>query len=251
MPIVLGFLVATLVGLTGMGGGVLMVPLLILGLGLPTAEAVGTSLLFITLSKFVAAPIYMMRKQVDYKVAALQLLGGAPGVIIGVWLLDRMNTKAMQPYVLALVGLTILVLAVLSLVKSFLPKPAETKDRRTLLPWITFPIGLEVGFSSAGAGALGALSLMYCTPLSVSTIVGTDLLFGTAVSALGGGLHFASGNVNPGLLTQLCLGGIAGAATGAWLGTRVPSRPLRTALTAVLVVLGGQLLWKGLEVIVR
>lgn len=247
MDYLIGFLVAAAVGLTGVGGGTLTVPLLILGLGVPAAEAVGTSLLFVTVTKLAATPVYFARGQVDRRAAFLLLAGGLPGVAAGSLLLARMRTEHLQPLVLFLVGLTIVVMALTSLWKLFRrPSGAVGSPRERWLPWLAAPIGLEVGFSSAGAGALGSLALMEFTALPAAKIVGTDLLFGLVVSAVGGGLHFAAGNVNQTLLWHLCLGGVLGATLGAHLATRFPSRALRTALTFFLVALGSQLFWRGL-----
>ena len=138
----------------------------------------------------------------------------------------------------------------LTFLKPLLAKTAP-RDRSHLLPWLALPIGLEVGFSSAGAGALGSLVLLSCTTLAPSAVVGTDLFFGLVISGAGGAWHALTQPINTALLLQLCAGGVAGALIGAWLGTRIPTRALRTALSAVLFLLGGQLCWKGLEVIAR
>ena len=84
-----------------------------------------------------------------------------------------------------------------------------------------------------------------------SKIVGTDLMFGLAIAALGGSVHLATGNLNQHLLLALSSGGVFGALCGAWLGTKVPARALRVALSTVMVLLGQQLLWKGLEAMSR
>jgi uncharacterized membrane protein YfcA len=116
---------------------------------------------------------------------------------------------------------------------------------------LAFPIGLEVGFSSAGAGALGNLVLMECTSLPTGSVVGTDLLFGLAITAIGGGLHLMAGNVERALLLHLCAGGIPGVFAGAWLSAWLPSRQLRAGLTAFLMLLGAQIAWRGLADLVH
>jgi uncharacterized protein len=252
MEVLTGFAIAMIVGLTGMGGGPLSVPILTLVLGLPAAEAVGTSLLFVMVTKLTATPIYFVRKQIDFSVMRRLALGGVPGVILGSLLLSKLNTAALQPMVLSVIGATIALLAAVSLWKlrhKTAQRPAVA--RLYLLPWLAFPIGLELGFSAAGAGALGSLIMMYCTTIPANQIVGTDLLFGLTLATVGGGLHLAAGHVNPGLLLNLCIGGVAGATTGALIGTRLPARPLRLALSTLLVYLGGQLFWKGFQGFVR
>lgn len=251
MEMLIGFVIAVLVGVTGVGGGSLTVPVLTLFLAVPTAEAVGTALLFVTVTKLIAVPVYLYRRQVDFGVLKRLLVGGLPGVIAGSFILSRINSARLQPLVLAAVGSTIAVMALLSLWKLRHHAPRPVEPRLGWLPWCAAPIGLEVGFSSAGAGALGSLLLIYATTLEAGTIVGTDLVFGLVLSAVGGGLHLAGGHVAGPLLAKLCLGGIAGAMLGAQLGSRVPSRPLKAALSAVLVFLGGQLFWKGMQAFAR
>lgn len=249
MEVLLGFCIAMVVGLTGMGGGPLAAPLLMLVLGVPAAEAVGTSLLFVTITKSAAGLVYWYRGLVDWSILRRLLYGGLPGVLLGTVVLQRMSSNTrLQPIVLTLIGVVIAVLALLNLWKTFHRKSTEERQERPqALPWVAFPIGLEVGFSSAGAGALTSLSLLQFTHLPPARIVGTDLFFGLSIAALGGGIHLATGNLNQQLLLSLSTGGVFGALCGAFLGTRVPARVLRVALSAVMIFLGQQLLWKGIQ----
>ena len=246
LEMAIGFFIALCIGLTGVGGGTLTVPVLVLFLGLPAPLAVGTSLVFVTLIKIVATPMYWARQQVDLKAVKLLLLGGLPGVLLGSLVITNLKKSDLEPYVLALVGGTVTVMAAVSLWKSLSSSaPGPRKERRGWLPWFAAPIGLEVGFSSAGAGALGSLLLMHSTTLTSAEIVGTDLMFGLGISGIGGLVHASASNVDFALLMKMALGGIAGAVTGAWLGTRMPTRAMRLALSVVLVCLGASLAWKG------
>lgn len=248
LEVALGFLIAMAVGLTGVGGGTITVPALILALNVPAAVAVGTSLVFVTITKIVATPVYLFRGQVDFKVAGLLLLGGIPGVLLGAQVVSSLRSPQVQPIVLSVVGGTIAVLALVSLYKIWRsPIELPRHDRRNWLPWLAAPIGLEVGFSSAGAGALGSLVLMHGTRLQANKIVGTDLLFGLALSAAGGAMHFGAGNVDTGLLLKLAGGGVLGAFAGAWLGTWVPAKPLRAGMSLMMIYLGGRLMSQGLH----
>jgi uncharacterized membrane protein YfcA len=143
------------------------------------------------------------------------------------------------------------VLAISSLWKScrarvWIPK----RDRAHWLPWVALPIGLEVGFSSAGASALGGIALLSLTPLAPPVIVGTDLLFGLGLSVVGSGLHLLLGKVNRDFVQQLLAGGIAGSLIGPWLAMKVPAPALRTALLLVLSIFGAQLFWQGVAPLV-
>ncbi len=252
MEIIIGFLIASAIGLTGVGGGVLTAPVLILFLGLPAPEAVSTSLAFVAIVKVLAVPVYLRRGQVNWGVLRCMLVGGVPGVLAGSLLLGRASSRGLNGFVLAAVGLTVAASASLSLVR--LARRAEGTagfERCARLALLSAGIGVEVGFSSAGAGALGTIALFHCTRLEAAEVVGTDLAFGLALSAIGGGLHFASGAVNSELLVKMALGGAAGALSGAHLASFVPTRLLRTAISLWLFWLGSQLCWRGLGALAR
>lgn len=248
-----GFLVALAVGLTGVGGGVLMTPVLILGFGMQPAAAVGTALLFVTVVKLLAAPVYIVRRQVDYRAAGLLLVGGLPGAAAGVFVHRWFSHGSLRSAVLALVGLTIVALALVQMCRLVLSQAEAKKGggRRGWLSWIGLAIGVEVGFSSAGAGALGNLALMNCTRAAPAVVVGTDLVFGLALAAAAGSLHLSAGHVDSGALRQLYLGGIPGALAGAWMATFVPARPFRAALTLLMFGLGSRLVWEGVRSFAR
>ena len=103
-----------------------------------------------------------------------------------------------------------------------------------------------MGFSSAGAGALGSLVLMNLTSLTPAQVVGTDLCFGLVVSSIGGAWHLSAGDYNSILLRGLALGGLAGVLLGAWLSSVLPARPLRAALSVALFWSGTGTLLEGL-----
>jgi uncharacterized membrane protein YfcA len=246
MEILLGFAIAVLIGLTGVGGGVITAPVLTLFLGISPVESVGTALIFTAIVKLVASPLYAWRKQVDYRILGLLLLGGLPGVVAGSFFLTRMNVAERRGPMLGLLGGTIILMAVINLYRlSSRSRTAPGRDHSRWLPLIALPIGAEVGFSSAGAGALGSLVLMTMTPISTAKVVGTDVLFGLGLSLAGGGISLGSGNYQGALAIKLALGGLAGAFVGANLLCVLPSRPLRVALSLWLVSMGAQLCWRA------
>ncbi len=252
MAVAIGFAIALAIALTGVGGGVLTAPILILFLGMPAPEAVGTSLAFVALVKLFAAPAYVRRDQVDRRALAYMLAGGVPGVVAGSMLLTRAHGARTSGVVLALVGATVLVSASLNLLRAMLRRDApQGVERVRVLPLVAAGIGLEVGFSSAGAGALGTVALLEFTALSPAAVVGTDLVFGFVLSVIGGGYHLALGTLDAGVLLSLALGGVAGALAGSHLAGRFPARVLRAALAAWLLWAGSQLLFRGLGVLAR
>ncbi len=246
LDFVIGFGIAVMIGLTGVGAGVVTAPVLTLFLGLPPAQAVGTALIYSAVVKAVLAPVYLFRRQVDFRILWLLLAGGLPGVLAGSFLLERLRAAQRNGPLLTLIGATVVFMAILNLYRLVRHHPAApARDRSHLLPWIALPIGAEVGFSSAGAGALGSLVLMGLTPIPIAAVVGTDNLFGFVLSLAGSGFSFASGNWSSGLALRLSLGGIAGALAGAKLLSGVPARPLRVVLCLWLVALGLQLCWRA------
>src|ERR1700730_13562084 len=189
MVYLIGFLIALAIGLTGVGAGTLTTPLLILAVGLPARIAVGTSLIFDAVVKIITSPVYMARRQVDWRTLGFMLAGGVPGVLIGVFLLRGLDAKLIT----GAIGVTIVVVALFNL---FRPTTEHRRDRTKWRTLLARPIGTEVGFSSAGAGALGALSLLSLTKLSPTAVVGTDLVCGLVLSLIGGGVNAAFGNLN-------------------------------------------------------
>jgi uncharacterized membrane protein YfcA len=250
MPYVIGFVIALFIALTGVGAGTITVPILVLFLGVPAPVAVGIGLTFSAVIKLILLPAQVMRRNVAWRTLGLMLLGGAPGVLIGSLFLHQLVTAGSQNLLNALLGAILISTASWQILFSFRPmkQNAGAPDRSRLLPWLMFPVGAEVGFSSAGAGALGSAALLSLTPLLPAQVVGTDIAFGFAVSLIGSGAHWFSHASNPQLLLQLIAGGAAGAISGTILSTHIPRRPLRFALWVWLLILGGQFLVNSYQV---
>ena len=247
MTFLVGFVVAMAVGLTGVGAGSVTAPVLILLYGATPAEAVGTSLVYAAVIKLAVAPVYFWRKQVSLRVLTLLCSGGIPGVLAGVILVNALDGKRYEHVLLLLVGATVAIMALYSLYRSVSKHvPTAGRDRPGWLPWIAAGIGAEVGFSSAGTGALGSLVLLNLTSLAPAQVVGTSILFGLVLSLIGGGLHFSAGHYDAAILWKLIGGGMAGVFVGANLSAILPARPLRIALSVCLSGLGMQLCWKAL-----
>jgi uncharacterized membrane protein YfcA len=130
---------------------------------------------------------------------------------------------------------------------SFRP-PAATKLPRDRSPWLAllmFPVGSEVGFSSAGAGALGTAALLSLTDLLPAQVVGTDIMFGFLLSLVGSGVHWFAHATNALLLSHLVIGGLAGVTVGTLSAKFIPKRPLRFALWVWLLIIGGHFLYSN------
>ena len=250
MQYLIGFIIALFIALTGVGAGTITVPILVLFLKVPAPLAVGIGLTFSAAIKLILVPAQIARRNVAWRTLGFMLLGGAPGVLIGSLFLKHLVTVGSQNILNALLGAILITTASWQLLFSFRPmkQNANSEDRSRLLPWLMLPVGAEVGFSSAGAGALGSAALLGLTPLIPAQVVGTDIAFGFVVSLIGSGAHWFSNASDPHLLMQLIAGGIAGAIGGTLLSARVPRRPLRFALWIWLLILGGQFLFNSYQV---
>ena len=245
MVFALGFVIALAIGVTGVGGGTITVPVLLLFLHLAPDKTVGTALAFAAAVKLLVAPVYIARKQVNYHVLALMVVGGLPGLFAGLYLLHRLHSSNQNALLTILLGAVIIVTSLVNIFRVNKQAERENRDRSRWLPWVMLPIGAEVGFSSAGAGAIGTLALLNLTKLTPVQIVGTDVVFGLVLSLLGGGIQIASNSYDPAVLTQLVIGGAFGALAGPNLAVWLPSKPLRIGLCVWLASLGTMLCWRA------
>jgi uncharacterized protein len=245
----IGFIIAVFIALTGVGAGTITTPLLILMLGVPAGAAVSVGLMFAAVVKLVLLPPQIWRKQVSWRTLAYMLVGGVPGVLAGAFLLHRFVDAGAKQLVNGTLGVVLVLTALWQIFFSFRPVEERTdpRNRAHLLPWLMLPVGAEVGFSSAGAGALGSAALLALTPLAPAQVVGTDIAFGFLTSSLGSGAHWFAGTVNAPLLAHLVAGGLAGAVLGTMMAGSVPKRPLRFALWVWLLVIGGIFLYHSAQ----
>jgi len=246
MEILAGFLIALAIGITGVGAGSITAPILILFFHQSATDAVTTALVFATVVKLIATPIYLSRGHVNFRVLKFMAMGGLPAVLFGSLVLNSLDQKALSRPVLGIVGLTVLITAGATLWRSLTPKIQASPVALKWLPWIVAPIGFEVGFSSAGAGALGTIVLMRYTSLLPAEVVGTDIAFGLLLSVFAGGIHASMSGVPWPILGKLLLGGVPGVLIGTQLISVLSPRKMRLVLCVWLVYIGGQLSWRGI-----
>jgi uncharacterized membrane protein YfcA len=245
--IILGFCIAVAIGLTGVGGGTLTTPLLILVVRLPPAVAVGTALVYAATMQFTVTPIYLFKKKVNFRACGWMCLGGIPGVVIGGLTLNRLAKTLNQHTLFIVLGCVIFSAALANMYRLVnLRGKKGTGDHPQWLAPLMLPVGAEVGFSSAGAGALGSLALLGLTRLEGTQVVATDLAFAMVLSIVGSGIQVFHGNYDGGVLVKLLIGGVVGVLTGSWLATRIPSIPMKWGLAAWLAGLGANLFIRGL-----
>ena len=247
-----GFAVGLIVGVTGVGGGSLMTPLLVLLFGVAPVTAVGTDLLFASVTKAGGAWAHARRGNVEWSVVAWLAAGSVPASAITLVLLhffvphpDRLSAVVSVALGVALI-LTACALVFREKLHAWAARRAtQTIDRastarRALMTGAV--LGLLVTVSSVGAGALGVTALFFlCPGLAAARIVGTDIAHAVPLTLVAGLGHAAAGVVDWTLLFALLLGSLPGIWLGSSLGRRIPERVLRTGLAAMLLLIGGKL----------
>jgi len=244
MNLFIGFLIAIAVGLTGIGGGSFTVPALILLVGLTAGEAVGTAFVFAGVLRLIAAPFYLLGRNFHARYLWLLLLGAIPGLLLGTLVLRLIGQEGRNPVVIILLG----VLLAASSSVTFAPRvqnPGFARKNSRWLPWLALPIGVESGFSSAGAGALGTVLLLNYSEMTPPQVIGTDLIFGLVLAVIGGAFHWKFGAINSAVLLQLLAGGVPGVVFGCALAWHVPARKLKLVIAMVAMFAGVQLVWNG------
>jgi uncharacterized membrane protein YfcA len=242
-----GLVVGTLVGLTGMGGGVLMTPLLVLGLGMPATAAVGTDLAYSSLTKLVGAWQHWRQGTVDVRVVKSLAIGSVPAALTAVlvlFALHSVDTSAVDAALERFIGVMLVVAASLLLYKVLRSSnnPADdVQNASSELPLgrlvaIGVLGGFLVGFTSIGSGSLIIALLVVTITLSPEKLVGTDvahafLLVGAAALAHMLFLH----DVDVALAAKLLIGSIPGVLIGSRMAVWVPRRPLQTGLALLLI----------------
>jgi len=248
-----GLLIGTLVGMTGMGGGSLMTPILVILFGFQPTLAVGTDILHGAIFKTVGAIRHRSLGTVHARLSGWMLIGSAPFSLLGVALGTRLTDKygdgatSVMGYVLGgalLFGATGLVL------KSFVRKKVVGDDDRFDMVWrdriaaVTIGVfgGFIVGLTSVGSGTFFGLVMMVAFPLTAAKIVGTDLFQAALLLWVAGFGHFVTGSVDLGATGWLLIGSIPGVLIGSQLTVKLPERALRVSLSLVLSLSGIKLL---------
>ena len=248
---VAGLLVGMLVGLTGVGGGSLMTPLLVLIFGVSPQTAVGTDLLFAATTKAVGMGVHHGRSTVDWKIMRRLATGSLPAAVLTLVALNTFihigaNTNRT---ILGVLGSLLILTAIGILFQRKLLAYGATHHPldadQAFVPTVVLGavLGVLVTISSVGAGAIGVtILLMLYRRLPVARIVGTDIAHAVPLALLAGAGHWFIGSVDGGLLLNLLLGSIPGVIVGSQMSSRAPDGLLRPALAAVLTISGARLL---------
>jgi uncharacterized protein len=244
LNVLIGFAIALAVGLTGIGGGSFTVPALVLLVGLPAEASVGTAFVFAGVLRLIAAPFYLTGRHVHWRYLWLLTQGAVPGLLIGTYALRLLSGSSNSPVIVILLGM----LLTASSSITFIPRAqnrAFTKKNSRWLPWLALPIGVEAGFSSAGAGALGTVLLLNYSEMTPPEVVGTDIFFGLVLAIIGSAFHWKFGSINSHVLVQLLEGGMPGVILGCVFARKVPARKLKLAIATIAIFAGLQLVYSG------
>lgn len=250
-----GFLVGLIVGVTGVGGGSLMTPLLVLVFGVTPAAAVGTDLLYAALTKLGGSWVHHRRGTVDWQIVKRLAAGSLPATLLTLWLLHtlQLDEKHLKALVTGVLSIALVLTALALLLKPYVQKLGQRKDgaifelhahRLTGATIVTGAVlGVLVTLSSVGAGALGMVALLFLYPRHGAVrLVGTDIAHAVPLTLVAGLGHVALGTVNFALLGALLLGSLPGIWLGSNLGARIPESILRPILATMLAIIGGRLL---------
>ena len=245
-----GLGVGILVGMTGIGGGSLMTPMLILVFGVTPTTAIGSDLAYAAVTKTVGGYKHWTQKTVDFRISTWMAVGSVPAAIAGVYVLTLLKDwlgHDFEDTVIILLAAALLLTGTATLIRALLKRMQE-RERDTIEPMerrhkiAAVALGLSVGFvlgvTSAGSGALIAVGLILFFRLTPQRVVGTDVFHAAILLWAAGLAHVTAGNVDFGLVGTILLGSVPGVWLGSHWSVRVDPALLRTTLAVVLIGAG-------------
>jgi uncharacterized membrane protein YfcA len=250
LKILIGFTVGTLIGLTGLGGGVLLLPMLIFGLRIPPIIAVGSDALCNFFTKIPASIIHFNKGTVRIKVVLALAVGSIPGSYLGVTFLvhlRQIHGAGVNDFIKSAVGLLLVIIPALLLfqrrIEDHLVGRQPTMKSFAFMSVIGLVGGFLVGITSVGSGSIIMMLLLLFYSFPPKIMVGTDIAHAVILTGVTSLLHWRAGNVDLTLVGSLLIGSIPGGMLGSYLATRVPVLWLRRILCAVLLMTGARMLW--------
>lgn len=246
-----GTLVGLMVGLTGLGSGVLLLPILVFGLRIPPIVAVGSDAVFSALTKLGAGILHWRQRTVQWRLVFGLLLGSMPGALLGVSLLAHLRNfygPGVNDILGHLIGILLVVIPLLLLLQGMLSSTVLTTRQIKPASWkgasvIGFFAGVLVGVSSVGSGTVVLVLLVLLIQCPPATLVGTDIVHAVVLTGFTGLLYLKLGTVDFGLVVPLLVGSIPGALIGVRLSNRLPSPWLKRVLCLALFATGVKMLF--------
>jgi uncharacterized membrane protein YfcA len=245
--VIFGFGIGLLIGMTGMGGGSLMTPLLILLFGIQPVTAVGTDIFYGAVTKTAGAWRHLKHRTVHRAIVFWLAVGSVPMAIAGVFLIEFLQREygedSVNQVVLGAVGAALLVVGIATIIRALFLRDVIPERyamhlyRRHIIAAIITgaTTGFVIGLTSAGSGTLIAIVLIAVFRLTPQRVVGTDVVHAAILLWAAGVAHWVGGNVDLGLAANILLGSIPGVLIGSQLAVRVPTGLLRNALGVVMV----------------
>ena len=248
-----GLAVGMLVGFTGVGGGSLMTPLLVLLFGIHPATAVGTDLLYAGLTKISGSAVHNYNRAVDWRVVGRLASGSAPAAALTLIALSHYGSSSHSTSALitTVLGFALLLTAVTLVFRGWILKKlgafmanASEGRIRALTVALGAALGVLVSISSVGAGAIGVTALLILYPkMPAVRIVGSDIAHAVPLTLIAGAGHWWIGSVDWALLASLLVGSIPGIAIGSHFASRIPDHVLRPIMAGALMLVGGRLVF--------
>lgn len=245
-----GLAVGFAVGATGVGGGALMTPLLILLFGVAPSVAVGTDLLYAALTKGFGVYLHRTRGTVEWRIVGLLAAGSMPASLITIFTLKMLGIgDQMEILITSILCIAIIITGLMTLLRERLRSASQHERMRVLrvmhrrlrTPLTVIAgalLGVVVTLSSVGAGVIGAVILLLLYPrLPAISVVGTDLAHAVPLTAIAGIGHLSLGTVNVEMLGYLLIGSLPGIYLGTRIGFRLPDHVLRPVIAGVLIVI--------------
>ncbi len=250
-----GFAVGLLVGITGVGGGSLMTPLLVFLFGFKAAVAVGTDLLYAAITKTGGVFVHHnTHKSVDWRVVSWMSLGSLPSAVTTIFVIRHLIKieKDVTGIITYTLGVALILTAIALLIRSYITRKKIREIENSLISSgrfkqmqipLTISVGVVLGalvtISSVGAGVLGTLALLFLYPkMSTLKVVGTDLAHAIPLTAVAGFGHWTLGHVNFELLGTLLIGSLPGIWIGSHVSVKIPEKVLRPILATLLLIIG-------------
>ena len=246
-----GFVVGLLVGMTGVGGGALMTPLLILLFGVHPATAVGTDLLYAAATKTGGSLVHGYARSIDWRVVLRLASGSVPAtmVTLAVLSLFNLNGDAARGLITLVLSVALFATALVlvfggSIVAAYRARVSELDAKRTATNTVLVGtlLGVLVSISSVGAGAIGVIALVMLYPhMPIAKIVGSDIAHAVPLTLIAGLGHWLMGSVDWQIIASLLVGSLPGIFLGSYFANRVPERTLQVVLAITLFVVASRI----------
>jgi uncharacterized protein len=246
-----GFAVGALVGMTGVGGGSLMTPLLILLFGVHPATAVGTDLLYAAATKTGGSLVHGFARSIDWRVVRRLATGSVPATIVTLAILSHFNLSGDAAHNLITLVLSAALFATAfvlvfggAIVAAYRARVVELNSQRTAVNTVLvgMVLGVLVSISSVGAGAIGVIALIMLYPqLPMARIVGSDIAHAVPLTLIAGTGHWMMGSVDWHIMGSLLAGSLPGIFVGSYFAIRIPERALRLVLATTLFVVASRI----------